>query len=382
VAWASGRAAPAAGDVPSVMNYQGHLKDDSGVPLDGTYDMTFRIYSDVVTTAALWEETHAGVTVREGYFNVLLGYSTPLLEDQFAAPERYIGVTVAPYEEMTPRQRFASVPYAFYAGQADRAFGLSAADGDPADAVVVSNDGTLGVKGDYYGRGNVHLYAVQGEGETGTAYLKAWDPTDSSNIDMAFYTKEGAVDHEVMKLTSDGNVQVWGDLGVNGDVNGDLGVNGGLGVKGDYYGKGNVHLYAVEGEGLSGTAYLKAYDGTPDSNIDMAFYTKEGAGGHEVMKLTSDGNVQVSGDLNVAGDITSYSFNDFEIPVPTSILSETAITLTSRYSSICVLWGEWTDGVHCRLGRTGTGYWELVSHSPYSSSGFDTWDCHASCLSW
>ena len=45
-----------------------------------------------------------------------------------------IGLTVDPYDEMRPRQRFASVPYAMQANKADqvdRASGLNAPDGDP-----------------------------------------------------------------------------------------------------------------------------------------------------------------------------------------------------------------------------------------------------------
>jgi hypothetical protein len=142
-------AAPQA-TVPQVMNYQGILKDTEGDPLDGTYTMTFRIYDSAVatTTAALWSEQHVGVTARSGHFNVLLGYNTPLPTDLFSALDRYVGVTVDPYDEMYPRQRFASVPYAFYAEeayQADHAYALSAADDDPRDAVIVDNDGNVGI---------------------------------------------------------------------------------------------------------------------------------------------------------------------------------------------------------------------------------------------
>jgi len=104
---------------PQVMNYQGILKDAAGDPLNGTYTITFRIYDSEIGGTALWEETH----------------------------DRYIGVTVEPYTEMTPRQRIASVPYAFYADSAfqaehtDRAYGLSAPDDDPVDAVTVDNNG-------------------------------------------------------------------------------------------------------------------------------------------------------------------------------------------------------------------------------------------------
>jgi hypothetical protein len=109
-------AAPQAQSTPQTMNYQGTLKDAAGDPLEGTFTMTFRIYDNVtaVVTEAIWSEQHVSVTVRSGHFNVLLGYNEPLSNTLFSEPERYIGVTVDPYDEMAPRQQFANVPYAMY----------------------------------------------------------------------------------------------------------------------------------------------------------------------------------------------------------------------------------------------------------------------------
>ena len=121
--------------VPLVMNYQGDVKDAEGNPLSGSYNMTFRIYSDLVAGSALWEEQQQNVTVRGGHFSVLLGNTTPLPETLFDEPDRFIGVTVDPYEEMVPRQRFASVPYAVQASHASEADHANAADRllDPLD---------------------------------------------------------------------------------------------------------------------------------------------------------------------------------------------------------------------------------------------------------
>jgi hypothetical protein len=353
VAWASGRAAVAAGNVPSVVNYQGHLKDDSGVPLDGTYDITFRIYDSVSAPTALWTETHSDVTVREGYFNVLLGYSTPLPDDLFVAPDRYIGVTVAPHDEMTPRQRFASVPYAFHAWQVDRAFGLSAADGDPADAVVVDSEGELHVNGDYYGKGHLWLYAKDGDGENGTAYVQARDHSGSSDIDLQFRTQQAGDIKDVMRLTSDGNVH----------------------VNGDYYGKGHLWLHAEEGDGENGTAYVQARDHSGSSNIDLQFRTQQAGVYTDVMRLKSDGNVHLNGDLYVAGDITNFSVTDYELLG--AAWSPTYMTMKSQYRSICVRWGTAENGEKCRIKRTGEGHWQLVN-----VGGDDSFACHATCLSW
>jgi hypothetical protein len=58
---------------PRRLSYQGRLTDDSGVPLNGTYDITFSIYQFEFDVTPLWSETHNDVAVANGLFNVLLG---------------------------------------------------------------------------------------------------------------------------------------------------------------------------------------------------------------------------------------------------------------------------------------------------------------------
>jgi hypothetical protein len=148
--WAAPQAAPALQPsvegvtVPPFLNFQGSLRDPAGNPLSGQHGIVFRIYNraDAPVGEALWNEEHTGVTVRDGYFNVLLGDKTPLPPAFFAGPDLFIGVTVVPFEEMAPRQRFASAPYAMYA---DHASSLTARDGKPGSAVYVDAAGRVGV---------------------------------------------------------------------------------------------------------------------------------------------------------------------------------------------------------------------------------------------
>lgn len=123
--------------VPQLFNYQGNLRDPQGNPLSGSYNMTFRIYESVSAANALWTEQINGVTVRNGAFNALLGATVPLPATLFSAPDRFIGVTVAPYAEMAPRQRFASVPYAMRANEAISA--TSAVTATRAGAADIAN---------------------------------------------------------------------------------------------------------------------------------------------------------------------------------------------------------------------------------------------------
>ncbi len=129
---------------PPYINYQGNLRDAEGNLLSGHYTMTFRIYDDLAAPvgAELWSEDHISVTVRSGHFSVLLGNTEPISPTLFTDPDRFIGVTVDPYDEMVPRQRFASVPYAI---TADHVSSLNAPDDDPQDAVFVDNDGNVGI---------------------------------------------------------------------------------------------------------------------------------------------------------------------------------------------------------------------------------------------
>ena len=95
-----------------VISYQGHLTDDQDQPIDGLVKLDFAIYNsgeDVV-----WSETHNNVPVTNGFFDVLLGANSPLSASHFSDPERFLEVTVNDGTPL-PKQRLASVPYAFQA---------------------------------------------------------------------------------------------------------------------------------------------------------------------------------------------------------------------------------------------------------------------------
>jgi hypothetical protein len=142
-------------DVPELINYQGILTDSGGSPLDGSYDLTFKVYPDSgAGAAALWIEQHIGVDVDEGLFNVILGANSPITAGLFSGPERWMGITVDADPEMYPRMRITSVPWALRAAVADSALNatgtgdghsLDADDGDPVDAVYVDSDGKVGI---------------------------------------------------------------------------------------------------------------------------------------------------------------------------------------------------------------------------------------------
>lgn len=130
--------------VPPYLNYQGILRDAEGKPISGVHKLVFRIYDNVTDPLpeALWMEEHTEVTVRDGDFSVLLGNNKAIPPELFTGPDRFVGVMVDALDEMVPRQRFASVPFAMYA---DHAAALTAPNGSSAHVVHVDNSGRVGI---------------------------------------------------------------------------------------------------------------------------------------------------------------------------------------------------------------------------------------------
>ena len=103
--------------IPHLINFQGMLTDSSGAVLDGSYNITFRIYDDSTAGNLQWLEKLIGVQVLDGLFDVALGGETPL---NLAFDEPY-WLEVEVNGEIMPRTRINSVAYAFRALVADSA---------------------------------------------------------------------------------------------------------------------------------------------------------------------------------------------------------------------------------------------------------------------
>jgi hypothetical protein len=124
---ASFQRAEAAPGILRQINFQGKLVNTNGTNVaNGNYDMVFRLYSVASGGTALWTESRTGanqVAVTDGIFRVSLGSVTAFgaLID-WNDDSLFLGVTVGADAEMTPRIRFAAVPYAL---NAERVAGLT-----------------------------------------------------------------------------------------------------------------------------------------------------------------------------------------------------------------------------------------------------------------
>jgi formylglycine-generating enzyme required for sulfatase activity len=130
--------------VPQLINYQGRLTNGGGQPLaDGsTVDLTFAFYGVASGGTPYLTVLQKDVVVTGGLYNVLIGSGTvtPETESTLAAvfqkhADVWMGVKVDTDNEMTPRARVSSVPYALSANmsQVDQFMRNPDYDGDGYD---------------------------------------------------------------------------------------------------------------------------------------------------------------------------------------------------------------------------------------------------------
>jgi hypothetical protein len=105
--------------VPGSLTHQGRLFDAMGDPVSDTLDVTFTIYDADIGGSVLWTET-VSIDFDEGYFSAELGASVPFdVPVVFDGSARFLGVSVAGDDEMSPRGVVGSVPYALVANDAN-----------------------------------------------------------------------------------------------------------------------------------------------------------------------------------------------------------------------------------------------------------------------
>ncbi len=124
----------ASAQVPNVIHHEGLILDDDGFPVDGPVTLKFSLYAGDQGGGAVWTETHQDVELFEGYYSVLLGSRSPVTPSVVSqAP--WMGVSINGGADLTPRTRFASVPFALVASEL--------LPGRTIDAAEVEIDGQL-----------------------------------------------------------------------------------------------------------------------------------------------------------------------------------------------------------------------------------------------
>lgn len=90
---------------------QGSVQNASGAPVNnGTYSMTFRLYETESGGTPVWSETQTSVAVTGGLYSISLGSVNPLTAS--FSKVYYLGVSIGSGNELIPRARLTSSPYA------------------------------------------------------------------------------------------------------------------------------------------------------------------------------------------------------------------------------------------------------------------------------
>jgi hypothetical protein len=130
---------PAATTIPTAFSYQGTLRDAGGNLVNGTVNLSLRLYGVVTGGSPLYSEDFANVNVRSGLFTVIVGDAQALPASVFNTFPLYLGIKVNNDAEMLPRQRLHPVPYAMQASSAQNAVtadNLAPGGGVPGSVVL------------------------------------------------------------------------------------------------------------------------------------------------------------------------------------------------------------------------------------------------------
>lgn len=159
----------------------------------------------------------------------------------------------------------------------------------------------LHVTGSIYAKGHVYLHAYEGDGKSGTAYLQARDKSNNSSIGLQLRSQNSGNIINALKIIPNGNIGI-----------GTTSPREKLHVNGNTYVKGNVQLFANEGDGESGTAYLQARDKSNNSNIGLQLRSQNSGNFINALKISPNGNIGIgitspTEKLEVQGNITTAS---------------------------------------------------------------------------
>lgn len=144
--------ATGAGAQSTAFTYQGRLKNGAQVAA-GLHDFRFRLW-DGASGGTQVGSTQCvdNLLVSEGVFTATIDFgqqfvlpSARFLEIEVRADTGLTCASAAGFVVLAPRQLLTAAPLASNANHANAAFSLDAADGSPANAVFVDNNGNVGI---------------------------------------------------------------------------------------------------------------------------------------------------------------------------------------------------------------------------------------------
>lgn len=321
--------------VPSTINYQGRLTDNTPqqAPVTGTVSMRFEIFDAQVGGAPLWQEPASGglaVSVNDGLFSLVLGSTVPLPSSLFsgASSTRYLQLTIdpgAPAEEiLAPRQLLSATAYACRAddaASADDAAQLGGVDpsgyvqtaGSYADPTWITSLAAAKISGSVPNADAL-------DGLDSTAFAAAAHPHAGSDI------TSGTVDEAVLDSAWTTKGLVATTLATSSTAAASLDVAGGINA-----GSGNVGI-------VNSTGKIPAISSTYFANLDGSALTNVGPlrPGHSVSDLGGGNYTHISMAIGVdglpaiaafdatAGDLIFFHCNDLACTSRSGVVLETA----------------------------------------------------------
>ena len=170
--------------IPATFNYQGILRQADGSLTNGTLNITANIYDAAFGGSSLHTETFNSVNVRDGVFNIVLGDQVSL-DSTFDATPRFIGISLNGGDEIIPRERVHSVPWAIHASNASEATHAT-----NADNALTAGSASLATRALNADSANNAVSAQSFSGMFSTSYT-----ADASSTGVSVKTLQLWVDH-------------------------------------------------------------------------------------------------------------------------------------------------------------------------------------------
>ncbi len=294
----------------AAISMQGTIRNSSGAAVsDGTYSLTFKLYTSESGGSPVWTETQDNIKVVGGVYSAILGEVNPL-NAAFNVPY-YVGMSVDGGAELNPRFRLTSAPYALsLIGQGNTfpssgTVGIGTASPDPNTALTVSGgsgDGKILVTapGDkdaiFWMRSGNNLSGIT-MGKSGNFDINAPGPMNlsASRVNLingstvrAYTDNDGFIVNGRLRSTG----TLWTE---NGDISSANGQNLRL------YRDGDLHMlcrgdgWTEFKKGLTITGQTQAYFGNNFTYSVTWANTLQSAGpGNQGMSILASANVSAS----------------------------------------------------------------------------------------